>query len=436
MHNQFSLLTQRRFLPFFTAQALGALNDNVYKNVLVILATYHTARYTAMDLGLLTNLAAGLFILPYLLFSGVAGQLADKYDKTIILRTVKICEFAIMLIASVGLSLHIMGILLLAVFLMGAHSTFFAPAKYGLLPEILTDTELTGGNALLEMGTFMAIVLGTLLAGILASADQLLLTTGILVLIAVAGFVSSRAIPPLIPIDPTLKIDWNIIRATLTSLRVTRDEPMVLRAIIAISWFWLFGVVMLTHIPMLGARVMHGTEGVVTLLLVGFSVGIGIGSLACERMTGRTLNIGLVPIGSTGLTLFSLDLSAATSHMMTAGQISAAQFMQSWTGAHILCDVLLIGIAGGLYIVPLYTLMTQMSPARVRSRIVSANSIWNALFMVIGSLLGATALAGGLDIPQLILGLSVLNVMFAAWLFIGSPQFIKEFYLLLVRPSS
>jgi hypothetical protein len=435
MHSQFSLLTQKRFLPFFTTQALGAFNDNVYKNVLVILATYHTARYSAMDLGLLTNLAAGLFIFPYLLFSGIAGQLADKYDKTIILRTVKICEIAIMLVASIGLVMHLMSILLLAVFLMGAHSTFFAPAKYGLLPEILVDAELTGGNALLEMGTFIAIVLGTLLAGLLAGVDQVALTIGVLMTISVAGFLSSRAIPSLNAIDPTLNIDWNIVRATFASLKVTRAEPLVLRAIIAISWFWLFGVVILTHIPMLGARVMHGTEGVVTLLLVGFSVGIGIGSLACERITGRALNLGLVPIGSLGLSLVSIDLSVASSQLIQTSHISAQQFLQSWIGAHILADVLLMGIAGGLYIVPLYTLMTQKSPARVRSRIVSANSIWNALFMVVGSLLAATVLARGWSVPQLLLGLGFLNVVFATWLFVRTPEFIRALYSLLVRSS-
>ncbi len=433
MHSQFALLTQRRFLPFFVTQALGAFNDNVYKNVLVILATYHTARYTSMDLGLLTNLAAGLFILPYLLFSGLAGQLSDKYDKSIILRTVKVCELAIMVVASVGLAMHMISILLLAVFLMGAHSTFFAPAKYGLLPEILAESELTGGNALLEMGTFISIVLGALLAGILATADQLLLTVSVLMLIAIAGFIASRAIPVLTPIDPQLKIDWNVIRATLASLKVTRHEPLVLRAILAISWFWLFGVVMLTHIPMLGARVLHGTEGVVTLLLVGFSIGIGLGSLACERITGRVIDLGLVPFGTLGLSIFSFDLYAASSTESIMAHMSAIDFVTARFGLRILFDVLMMGVSGGLYIVPLYTLMTQKSPARVRSRIVSANSIWNAIFMVIGSLLGAAALARGYSVPQLILGLSVMNCLFAVWLFSKTPQFIKQCYALCVR---
>ena len=408
-----ALLAQRRFGPFFLTQALGAFNDNLYKNVLVILATYHADRYGWHDLGLLTNLAAGLFILPFLLFSGIAGQLADKLDKVRVLQAVKAWEVAIMVVAAVGFLAHLMWLLLGALFLMGAHSTFFSPAKYGLLPETLATRELLDGNALLETGTFLAILLGTLIAGLAAGLDNAWLLVGLLITVALLGLVASHRIPRSRPMAPDLKIDWNPARSAVRNMQDARQHSLVLLAILGISWFWFYGVVMLAHVPLYGAGPLRGTEGVVTALLVGFAVGVGAGSLACSKLSRAALGLGLVPIGSLGLTAFAIDLYLATPATIASTQQNVAMLLLSGHGLRILADFVLIGASGGLYIVPLYALMNRDSPAETRSRIISANSICNALFMVAASLFGAMMLSHGSTVPQLLLWCGILNAVFA-----------------------
>jgi MFS family permease len=310
--SQFRLLVERRFLPFFGTQAFGAFNDNVYKNALVIIATFHTAAFTTLNPGLLANIAGGLFILPFVVFSGIAGQLADRYDKTLVLRWVKVCEVGIMALAGIGFATRQMPLLLAALFLMGAHSTFFAPAKYGLLPQVLVTDELVGGNALLEMGTFLAILLGTVLGGELAKLGDITVLDGTLVGIALAGLFFSLAIPRLPAVAPELRIDWNPWSSSLANLRAARVDGIVFLAILGISWFWFYGIAVLAQVPSYAKLVLNGTEGVVQLLLVGFSLGVGVGSLLCERLSGRHLEIGLVPLGSFGLTAFGVDLYFAT----------------------------------------------------------------------------------------------------------------------------
>lgn len=420
---QFHLLTKRTFLPFFVAQALGALNDNLYKNVLVILATYHAARYGWQDIGLLTNLAAGLFILPFMLFSGLAGQLADKFDKVLVIRAVKLCEVLIMIVAATGFIAQSMTVLLGALFLMGMHATFFAPAKYGLLPETLATEDLLGGNALLETGTFVAILLGTLGAGLVAGIDRPWLVAASLVLVAIAGLVAGYRVPRLAPMAPTLSIDWNPVRSAVDNVREAARTPSVMLAILGISWFWFYGVVMLAHMPLYAAGPLHGTEGVVTALLIGFSVGVGTGSLACERLSRGRLELGLVPIGGLGLTLFAVDLYFATPSVLTVAAQNAAIFTSSFQGLRILADVALIGAAGGLYIVPLYALVNRDSPADRRSRIISANSICNAFFMVAGSLFGALMLRYGTRIQTLLLWCGILNAGVVGIALIRTPVF-------------
>ena len=322
--SQFRLLRQRRFLPFFGAQAFGAFNDNVYKNVLVIVATYHAASYTQLDPELLTNMAGGLFILPYVLFSGIAGQLADRFDKALVLKVVKAAEIVIMTIAALGLAAHSIEVLLTALFLMGVHSTFFAPAKYGLLPEVLQETELVGGNALVEMGTFLAILLGTLAAGLLAAAGSSGAIATALIGIAVIGCVISLAIPAMRPAAPTLRIDWQPWTSTWDNIRAARESRAVFQSILGISWFWFYGALVLAQLPLFAKNVLGGSEQIVTLLLVLFSAGIGVGSLLCERLSGRKVEIGLVPFGSIGLTAFAVDLYFAVPHSPPGTALSAA----------------------------------------------------------------------------------------------------------------
>ncbi len=426
-NNQFRLFFERRFLPFFSAQALGAFNDNLYKNVLIILATYHASTYTHLAPEVLTNIAGGLFILPFVLFSGVAGQLADRYDKARVLRIIKGCEILIMATAGVGFAMHSIEILLAALFMMGMHSTFFAPAKYGLLPEVLADNELVGGNALIEMGTFVAILLGTLAAGLLASHDEIHLITLGLIATAAAGFLCSLAIPTLQSAAPTLCIDWRPWTSTWDNIRAARESKSVFLSILGISWFWFYGALLLAQLPLYSKDVLGGSEQVVTLLLVVFSAGIGIGSLLCERLSGHQVEIGLVPFGSIGLTVFAIDLFFASPHRIASTSFTALQFVHQSGSMRTLIDLGLIGVFGGLFIVPLYALVQQRSRRAVMSRVIGANSILNAVFMVVAAGLGAIALQAGMTIPQLLLATGILNAGVALYIYTLVPEFLLRF---------
>jgi len=425
--SQFRLLRQRRFLPFFGAQAFGAFNDNIYKNVLVIVATYHAASYTQLDPELLTNMAGGLFILPYVLFSGIAGQLADRLDKALVLKVVKAAEIVIMTIAALGFAAHSIEVLLSALFLMGVHSTFFAPAKYGLLPEVLQETELVGGNALVEMGTFLAILLGTLAAGLLAAEGSNGAIATALIGVAAIGFTVSLAIPALRPAAPDLRIDWRPWTSTWDNIRAARESRAVFQSILGISWFWFYGALVLAQLPLFAKNVLGGSEQIVTLLLVLFSAGIGVGSLLCERLSGRKVEIGLVPFGSIGLTAFAVDLYFAVPDAPPGIGLSAAQFIALPGSWRVLIDLGLIGVFGGFFIVPLYALVQQRARREVMSRIIGANNILNAVFMVVAAALGAIALNAGLSIVELLLLTGILNAFVAAYIYRLVPEFLLRF---------
>lgn len=424
---QFKLLSQRRFLPFFGAQALGAFNDNVYKNVLVILAAYQAASYTTMQPQLLANVATGLFILPFVLFSGIAGQLADRYDKALVLRVVKAAEIAIMALAAIGFATKSIELLLAALFLMGTHSAFFAPAKYGLLPEVLRDSELVGGNAMIESGTFLAILLGTLTAGLLAGNAGTGLISTVLIVIAAAGFLTSLAIPRLRPAAPELEIDWQPWTSTWSNIQAARESRVVFLSILGISWFWFYGALVLTQLPLYSKNVLGGSEELVTLLLVLFSIGVGTGSLLCERLSGKQVEIGLVPFGSLGLTIFAVDLYFATPRVPFGEALSAVSFIDQTGAWRILIDIGLIGLFGGFFIVPLYAIVQQRARRAAMSRVIGANNILNAVFMVAAAALAALALEAGLTIPQLILLTAVLNAFVAIYIYGLVPEFLLRF---------
>jgi 1-acyl-sn-glycerol-3-phosphate acyltransferase len=425
--SQFRLFAQRRFLPFFGAQAFGAFNDNVYKNVLLILATYQASTYTSIEPQLLTNLAGGLFILPFVLFSGMAGQLATRYDKTLVLKVVKAFEIFIMATAAIGLAQHHIGILLGALFLMGAHSTFFAPAKYGLMPEVLHESELVGGNALIQMGTFMAILLGTLFAGILASHGDINVISTTLIVIAVIGFAASLAIPKLKPANPALRIDWRPWTSAWDNITAARESRTVFLSILGISWFWFYGALVLAQLPLYSKDILGGNEEVVTVLLVVFSAGIGIGSLLCERLSGHKVEIGLVPFGSIGLTIFAVDLYFAAPVAFGSELLAPRAFLEQPGIWRVLLDLGLIGIFGGFFIVPLNALVQQRSRRAALSRVIGANSILNAAFMVVAALFGAIALQSGMTIPQLLLATGILNAFVAIYIYSLVPEFLLRF---------
>ena len=431
MSSQFSLFKEKRFAPFFWTQFSGAFNDNLFKNALVVLLTFHATQWTSLDAGLLANLAAGIFILPFFLFSATAGQLADKYDKAKLARLVKVLEIVIMLIAGIGFWLHSLAILLFCLFLFGLHSTLFGPVKYAILPQHLRETELVGGNALIEAGTFIAILLGTLVGGLLAGMDSAetggVWITAACLLTAVVGYLASCKVPDAPAPEPTLKINPNPFTETYRNIGFARENRTVFLAILGISWFWLFGALFLAQFPAYAKSVLGGTETSVTLLLATFTLGIGIGSLLCERLSGGKVEIGLVPFGSIGLSVFGLDIAFAGSSVLPHEALDIWPLLNAPGTLHILFDLFAIGLFGGFFIVPLYALMQIRSSASHRARIIAANNIMNALFMVLGALAAALLLMGGLSISALFGVAALCNALVALYIYRLVPEFLWRF---------
>jgi 1-acyl-sn-glycerol-3-phosphate acyltransferase len=436
MSSQFSLLKARRFGPFFSTQFLGAFNDNLFKNALIVMLTFQATQWTTLKPELLVNLAAGLFILPFFLFSATAGQLADKHDKAMLVRLVKVFEIGIMLVAGAGFWLHSLAGLLGCLFLLGLHSTLFGPVKYAILPQHLQEDELVGGNALIEAGTFIAILLGTLFGGLLAGTDAgALWITAACLLIAVAGYVCSRAVPAAPAPEPTLRINPNPVTETWRNIRFARDNRTVFLSILGISWFWLFGALLLAQFPAYAKNVLGGTETSVTLLLGTFTFGIGIGSLLCERLSAKQVEIGLVPFGSIGLTVFGLDLAFASPGTLPATSLSLLPLLSAPGTLHVLFDLLAIGLFGGFFIVPLYALMQLRSNPAQRARIIAANNILNALFMVAGAAAAAGLLASGISIPALFAVAAICNAAVALYIYRLVPEFLLRFIVWLLVHS-
>lgn len=425
--NQFRLMGERRFLPFFCAQACGAFNDNLLKNVLIILVTYQATRWSDIRPELLTNIAAALFIAPFVIFSGLAGQLGERFDKTRILKTVKALEILIMVAAGIGFLQHRVALLLFALFMMGVHSTFFAPAKYGLLPQVLNAEELVGGNALLETGTFLAILMGTLCAGLLAGNSNTSWIAAALLLVALLGFASSLGIPKSQAVAPGQRLDWNPWTSTLDNLRAARESRPVLLSILGMSWFWFFGALLLVQLPLYCHSVLHGDESLVTVTIAMFAVGVGVGSLLCERLSGRQVEIGLVPFGSIGLTLFAVDWVIATPHVDSQVLLTARALLHLPGGVRTLFDIAAVGVFGGFFVVPLNALVQQRSRPEALARVIGANSILNALFMVAAAVLAAVGLAKGLSVLQLILLAALMNAVVAVYIYSLVPEFLLRF---------
>ena len=434
--NQMSLLRERRFLPFFCTQFLGAFNDNVYKNALVIMLAFHAASLTTLSAGTLVNLCAGLFILPFFLFSATAGQLADKYDKARIIRYVKLFEIGIMVVGAIGFTHQNLTLLIGALFLMGLHSTIFGPVKYSFLPQHLKNEELVGGNGLVEMGTFLAILLGTILGGVLiATKNGAEYVSIVVIAIAGAGYLVSRLIPAAPPAAPDLSVNWNPASETWANLKFTRTNRTVFLSVLGISWFWFYGATFLSQFPSYSKDVLGGNEQVVTLLLTTFSIGVGTGSLLCERLSGRKVEIGLVPFGSIGLTLFALDLYFASPAAGTGQTVGAAEFLAQLQHWRILLDLALIGVFGGFYIVPLYALIQSRGERSHQSRIIAGNNILNALFMVVSAGMAIGLLKIGFTIPQIFLATALLNAVVAIYIFTLVPEFLMRFLVWLLIHS-
>ncbi len=432
--SQFRLLAERRFGPFFLTQFLGAFNDNVFKNALIVFIAFGTLVASSNDVNVLVNLSAALFILPFFLFSATFGQLAEKYEKSALIRAVKALEVMIMLVAAVGFTLKSVPLLLAVLFLMGTQSTLFGPVKYSILPQQLGPDELVGGNGLVESGTFLAILLGTLLGGlaIAVQGSGPTLVAGLVVLIAVLGYLASRAIPPSPATAPDLKVNWNPFTETWRNLAFMSSHRTVFLSVLGISWFWFLGATYLAQLPNYTRLSLGGNEQVVTLLLTLFSFGVGAGSLLCERMSGHTVELGLVPFGSIGLTLFGVDLYFARPGAIGPELAGALEFLAQTGSWRIAADILLMGVFGGFYIVPLYALVQQRSPAEHRSRVIAGNNILNALFMVGSALLAIGMLGVGLSLPELLLVAALLNAAVAIYIYTLVPEFLMRFLVWII----
>src|SRR5450830_1295936 len=426
--NQFALLRQRRFAPFFWTQFCGAANDNLFKFAFTVMVTYQL-QVSWLPASLAGLVIGALFILPYVLFSATSGQLADKWDKTRLIRLVKSLKIAIMLIAAWGFVSGLVPVLLLCTFLMGLHSTLFGPVKFAYMPQVLSERELTGGNGMVEMGTFVAILLGQVAGGLLVAVPAVghAEVAVACVLLALLGRGVAQAIPATPATDPGLKINWNPVSETWRNLRLARENVVVFRSLLGISWMWFFGAVFLSQFPSFAKEVLHGDEKVASLLLVVFSVGIGIGSLLCEVLSRRHVEIGLVPLGAIGMSVFAIDLYFASRGLPPAEQMGLAAFVAQPAHWHVMADLLLLSLFAGLYSVPMYALIQMRSQPTHRARIIAANNILNALFMIGSSVIAGALLGAGFSIPQVFLFVGLANAVVAGYIFLLVPEYLLRF---------
>ena len=430
--NQFALLRQRRFAPFFWTQFAGAANDNLFRFAFTVMVTYQ------LDVSWLRPEVAGLvtgalFILPFLLFSATGGQLTDKYSKTSMIRLIKNLEIAIMALAAWAfLGAHV-SVLLACVLLMGLHSTLFGPVKYAYLPQVLDERELTGGNGMVEMGTYVAILLGSVVGGLLVALPRIghAWAAAACVALAVAGRLTAQFVPATAATDPGLKINWNPVSETWRNLRLAHQQLAVFRSILGISWMWFFGAIFLSNFPAFAKEVLHGNEQVASLLLVVFSVGVGVGSLLCEKLSHRHVEIGLVPLGAIGMTVFAIDLYFASRGLpppATGGaDYTLAGFLARPAHWRLMADLLLLSLSAGLYSVPMYALIQLRSAPTHRARIIAANNILNALFMIASAVIAGALLKAGCSIPQIFLFTALANAVAAAYIFMLVPEYLLRF---------
>jgi len=426
--NQFALLAQRRFGPFFWTQFLGAGNDNLFKFAFTVMVTYQL-RVEWLPTELAGLVIGALFILPFLLFSATSGQLADKYDKSALIRFVKWLEIAIMLLAGWGFATANVPVLLVCVFLMGLHSTLFGPVKFAYLPQHLSERELTGGNGMVEMGTFVAILLGSVAGGLLIAMPEVgaRATAWACLGLAVLGRAVAQAIPPSPSTDPALRINWNPVTETWRNLKLAHGNVVVFRSLLGISWMWFFGAVFLSQFPSFAKEVLHGNEQVASLLLVVFSIGIGIGSLLCEVLSRRHVEIGLVPLGAIGMSVFSIDLYFASRGLPPASGLTLAEFVGRAQHWRVMADLALLSLFAGLYSVPMYALIQMRSAPSHRARVIAANNILNALFLIGSSVGVGLLLKAQFTIPQVFLIVGLLNAVVAFYIFMLVPEYFLRF---------
>ena len=431
--NQFALLRQRRFAPFFWTQFLGAGNDNLFKFAFTVMLTYQL-QVAWLPPAMAGLVIGALFILPFVLFSATSGQLADKFEKTRLIRFVKNLEIAIMAAATLGFMTLNVSLLLGCVFMMGLHSTLFGPVKFAYLPQHLSEREITGGNGMVEMGTFVAILLGNVAGGLLIALPGVGATWVAVGCVGTAllGRLAAQRVPLSPATDPDLAINWNPLSETWRNLRLAREDIVVFRSLLGISWMWFFGAVFLANFPAFAKEVLHGDEHVASLLLVVFSVGIGIGALACEMLSRRHVEIGLVPLGAIGMSAFSIDLYFASRGLPAVALQTVAQFITAPAHWRVMADLGLLALSVGLYSVPMYALIQLRSQPSHRARVIAANNILNALFMIVSSVGAGAMLGAGFSVPEIFLAIALLNAAVGAYIFLLVPEYLLRFMAFLL----
>ncbi|SFL30153.1 MFS transporter [Lysobacter sp. cf310] len=428
-HNQLELLKQRRFLPFFLTQAFGAFNDNVYRQAIIGLLFY--LGVSDEQRTLYTNLAPALFILPYFLFSATAGQIAEKLEKHKLIRITTAMEIAIMSLAAVGFLTQSLPVLLVALFGTGLQSTLFGPVKYSILPSVLKPEELTGGNGLVEMGTSISILAGMIFGGLiftLAGTHGPVVAATAIVLLAITGNLVSRMIPRADAGEPDLAINWNPVPESVKIMRMTRRQPAVRNAVLGVSWFWFVGTVLTSQLPGYAEDNLGGGPTLYIFALALFSIGTGVGSMLCERLSARTVEIGLVPLGAFGMTAFMVDLYFARTGAATVAGLDVAGFVGQPGAWRVMVDLVGIGVFAGFFVVPLFALIQSRSPKNELSRVIAGMNIQNAAFIVSAAVLGVVVQRYlHWTIPQVFLGLAVANALVAIWIFTLVPEFLMRF---------
>ena len=428
-HSQFALLRQRRFLPYFVVQALGSFNDNVYRQAIIGLLAFMAV--SSSEKALYANLAPAIFILPYFLFSATAGQIAEKMEKQKLIVITTTMEIAVMSLAAVGFLLQNMPVLLVALFCTGLQSALFGPVKYSILPSVLKPEELTGGNGLVEMGTSVAILVGMIYGGLIfqvAGGYGSYVAAASIIALAITGNMVARRIPKVDAGEPTLKVDWNILRESWRIWQLTRKQLAVRNAVLGVSWFWFVGTVLTAQLPVYAEVNLGGTQNLYIFALALFSLGVGIGSMSCEKLSGRTVEIGLVPLGSFGVSAFMLDLYFARPGQALAAGLSVMEFVRAPGSWRIMLDLTGIGLFTGFFVVPLFALIQSRTPRSELARVISGMNIQNAMFIVSAALIGiALQRVFGWTIPQVFLALAVANTLVAIWIFTIVPEFMMRF---------
>jgi 1-acyl-sn-glycerol-3-phosphate acyltransferase len=424
------LMTTKRFAPFFFVQFFGAMNDNIFKNTILILLTFKVV--SEAESATLASLAGGLFILPFFLFSGVAGQIADKNEKSYLMRLVKLIEIPVMIVGAISFFISNTPLQFITLFLMGTLSAFFGPVKYSILPQHLTEEELVGGNSLVELGTFLAILIGTIAGGLLAGSQNMMAIAATIISVALASWLIAKFVPVAPAGDPGLKLNWNPFTETTKLYRLISKKEAIFNSIVGISWLWFFGAIVLSQLPIFVKHVLHADASVVTLLLAVFSISIGIGSILTEKLSRGMIELGIVPIGALGLTIFTGDLyfinyNPANDALITASQFWAAA--KSGANLRIIIDFMMIGIFFSMFMVPLFALIQIRSDEESRSRVIAANNIFNSVFMVVSAIAVPILISFGNGVLEILLITAILNFIVSVYIFTLIPEFFMRFVI-------